>query len=584
MAQSLEALLSQLQDFVEREQEAAAHKLMQVWQKPLQEKLDSGWTQRFSALERGDSPTCLRARLDDTESRFREGDLLVLHTGDPLQPLGRGWTIESEEDGCWILGSAGAGRPDDVLAAWQHGVAYADPDGLDLTRYYREALDEIASTANGREVILPLLAGDVEPAFDAAAYDRAHAVSLAEGLNAQQAHAVATACSAEHVACIQGPPGTGKTRVLALIAELLVDEGARVLVTSHTHMAINNALNKIHGRGVPAVKVGALTQRRGLEDGVECLGRFSEWSPRPRGGYVVGATPFATCGSRLEGCEFDVVIFDEASQVTVPLALMAMRRAKRFIFIGDHKQLPPVVLSRSASVIDDHTVSAFAALTSRRPADERSVMLTETYRMNRWLTDWPSQTYYAGALRSEGPNRERRLAIGPVGPRFARVLDPQASGVFIPTRDRRARTRNVADAQLVAELCRDACAAGLAPGDIGIVTPYRAQGRAIRTLLQDTLGREAARQIVADTVERMQGQERQMVVLSLATGDDVFLGAVAEFFFQPERLNVSITRAVCKLVVIGPELREEPSGGDDALRQAVAEYAAFIGQLERVEA
>lgn len=583
MAQSLEALLSQLHDFVAREQEAARHKLMQVWQRPLQEKLDTGWTQQFTAFARGDAPGLLRATLADTDSRFREGDMLVLHTGDPLWPLGRGWTIESEGDGYWLLGTMGPSQPDDILAAWGSGPAYADPDGLDLTRFYREALEDVAGTANGRELILPLLAGRIEPAFDAAVYDRANAAAAAEGFNAQQAHAVGTACAAEHVACIQGPPGTGKTRVLALIADLLVQEGARVLVTSHTHMAINNALNKVHDRGVPAVKIGVPTQRKGLDDAVECLGRFSAWEARPRGGYVVGATPFATCGTRLEHAEFDVVIFDEASQVTVPLALMAMRRAKRFIFIGDHKQLPPVVLSRSASVIDDHTVSAFAALTSRRPSDDRSVMLTETYRMNRWLTDWPSRTYYGGALRSEGANRERRLDLGPVAPRFADVLGPAASGVFIPTRDRRARTRNAADARLVAEICRDACAAGLPPGDIGIVTPYRAQGRLVRTLLLEVLGREAAREIVADTVERMQGQERRMVILSLATGDEVFLGAVAEFFFQPERLNVSITRAVSKLIVIGPELSGEPAGDDDALRQAVRDYIAFVSQLARME-
>lgn len=582
MVQSLDALLVHLHEFVTQEQEAAERKLRQVWHKPLQEKLDTGWTQRFSQLRRGEDAGTLHALLDDTESRFREGDLLVLHAGDPLVPLGRGWTIESEGDGHWVLSSGGISRAEDVLAAWQSGAAYADPDALDLTRYYRDTLAEIAGSPNGREVILPLLAGHVEPSFDPVISDAAEAAALAEGFNAQQARAVAAACSAEHVACIQGPPGTGKTRVLALIAQRLVSEGARVLVTSHTHMAINNALNKIHERGVPAVKIGARAQTKGLDDGVQRHEKFLGWDSRPSGGYVIGATPFATCGSRLERCEFDVVVFDEASQITVPLALMAMRRGSRFVFIGDHKQLPPVVLSRSASVIDEHTISAFASLTSRRPSDERSVMLTDTYRMNQWLTAWPSHAYYGGQLRSAGSNRGRRLVLGPVDPRLAAVFDPAASGVFIPTTDRRARTRNLSDAQLVADLCRQACAAGLAPADIGIVTPYRAQGRAIRTLLRDALGRDAARQIVADTVERMQGQERLLVILSLATGDEVFLGAVAEFFFQPERLNVSITRAICKLVVIGPELHEVPATGNDALREAVQAYIAFVGQLTHV--
>lgn len=579
MVQSPDGMLHALRDFIANEQEAAQHKLLQVWSRPLQDKLDTGWTQRFVDLQRGDAPGTLRARIDCDESRFREGDMLVLHTGDPTQPLGRHWTVESEDDTGWVLSGR---QPDDVLRACAGAPVYADPDGLDLTGYFREALDEIAVSAVGREVVLPLLSGRTECDFDLDAMERAHAAALAEGFNAQQAQAVAAACGANVMACIQGPPGTGKTRVLALVADLLVRDGARVLVTSHTHTAINNALDKVAARGVPAAKVGAPTQRKGLGPHVASFDRFSEWIDRPRSGYVVGATPFATCGSRLQGCEFDVVIFDEASQVTVPLALMAMRRCRRYVFIGDHKQLPPVVLSRRSSVLDEDTVSAFAALTSRRPQDDRSVMLTETYRMNRWLAEWPSRTYYGGRLVASGGNVERLLPIAASPARLHEVLDPQAWGVFIPTRDRRARTHNAADARLVAELCHDAVAAGLPPQEIGVVTPYRAQGRAIRTLLCEMLGRDAASRIVADTVERMQGQERQFVILSLATGDPVFLAAVAEFFFQPERLNVSITRAVAKLVVIGPDIDAAPSLEDEAQRKAVAEYVALTQRLKRV--
>jgi DNA replication ATP-dependent helicase Dna2 len=76
---------------------------------------------------------------------------------------------------------------------------------------------------------------------------------------------------------------------------------------------------------------------------------------------------------------------------------------------------------------------------------------------------------------------------------------------------------------------------------------------------------------VADTVERMQGQERELIVLSLATGDLGSLGAVAGFFFQPERLNVSVT----KLVIIGPELPDTFSASHDELAQSVALYRAL---------
>lgn len=121
-----------------------------------------------------------------------------------------------------------------------------------------------------------------------------------------------------------------------------------------------------------------------------------DWEHKPDSGYVIGATPFATCSSRLEQYDFDTVIFDEASQITLPLAIMAMRKAKRFIFVGDHKQLPPVVLS--VSVLDD--CSIFSRMISGNP--DVSVMLSQTYRMCHALSSWYSQIYYSGRLVSAG--------------------------------------------------------------------------------------------------------------------------------------------------------------------------------------
>ena len=344
-------------------------------------------------------------------------------------------------------------------------------------------------------------------------------------------------------------------------------------------MAINNALNMVHAQGVPTVKIGRQTQCQGLIDGVPCHPDMGAWEERPTDGYVVGATPFATCNARLENYEFDTIVFDEASQITVPLALMAMRKGKRFIFIGDQKQLPPVMLSRS--VLSKDSFSVFAALTAQDA--DHSVMLDQTYRMNRWLTGWPSDTYYGNQLIAAGGNRERRLVLSQVPARLAAVFDPAHSGIFIPTLDRAARTRNFRDADLVAELCEAAVNGGLAVERIGIVTPYRAQGRAIRNALIARLGRASAQKVVADTVERMQGQERELIILSQATGDEVFLGAVAPFFFQPQRLNVSITRAMTKLIVVGPRVSTVPELEDETVKLWISQYVRFIDQLLRID-
>ena len=577
-------ILSNLRNFVHDEHAVAIQKLLDVWSRPLLEKLANGTSQRFIKIERADDPTHLWAYVDvgDTDSRFREGDLIALHAGSPIESmLGRGFSLEAEDDDRWLLRGH---RVSSLFDNYVGGSAFGDPDSVDLTHYFERSLDELSISSIGREVVLPLLNGDLEITFDERDVREGELAALAEGFNARQAQAVGMAFGAEQVACIQGPPGTGKTRVLALIARLMVGRGERILMTSHTHMAINNALNKIHAQGVPTVKIGGGTRRSGLDDAVPICPNLGAWGERPTNGYVVGATPFATCSPRLEGFDFDTIIFDEASQITVPLAIMAMRKGRRFIFVGDQKQLPPIMLSRS--ILSKDSLAIFAALTSINA--DHTVMLTETYRMNRWLAKWPSQTYYDRKLTSAGANRERCLTLSGtshVPEKFKAVFDPdpKACGIFIPTQDASARTHNIRDAQLVVDLCEAAVAGGLPLADIGIVTPYRAQGRAIRNLLSQHFGRAAARSIVADTVERMQGQERELIILSLATGDEVFLAHIAGFFFQPERLNVAITRATTKLIVIGPALQSVPSPEDETIQRWVSQYRDLIGQLQRVD-
>ena len=573
-------LMEQLSAFVRDEQMAGQRQLDELWRRPIGEKLQTGWSQRFLRLERAEDPATLWAFPDAGESRFREGDLLLLHAGSPYDDLlGRGFCLEAEHDDRWLLRGRRIGE---LLKARASAPCYADPDAIDLTPLYERTLQELAGSDTGQRVILPLLGGDLAIGFDPVDVDRGEQAARDRGFNRRQQEAVGLALGAQQLACIQGPPGTGKSSVLALIAKLLVARGERVFVTSHTHMAINNALNKIHAEGVPAVKIGLPTQRKGLDDDVPCAATFAAWHDRPEtGGWVIGATPFATCSPRLEACAFDTILFDEASQVTVPLALMAMRQGRRFVFVGDQQQLPPVM--RSRSVLDGQGLSAFAVLTSRHA--DHGVMLDETYRMNRWLTAWPSQAYYGGALRAVGGNRDRCLGLDGV-PELSgwsrEVFDPTAWGVFIPTLDRTARAQNFRDAALVAELCRCAVQGGLPPEQIGIVTPYRAQGRALRALLRGALGAAAAAQVVADTVERMQGQERELVILSLATGDERFLGAVAEFFFQPQRLNVAITRARTKLIVVGPALAEVPDMEQEPLRRWIGQYVDLLRHLKRV--
>lgn len=579
---STTTFIADLRQLVQDEQEAAHARLFKTWEQPLASKLLSGDTQGFTKLEKGLEDGTLWAYPDDTESRYREGDLLCIHQGNALEPLCREAYFELEDDDRWLLRSKHASA---ALAEYGGGACFADPDTIDLSKYYEQALGDIAASAIGREIIQPLLSGELNIEFDENDMHEAMSVARSEDFNAKQAQGVAWAHGAHHVACIQGPPGTGKTRVLALIARLAVERGEHVLVTSHTHMAINNALNKIQSQGVPTVKVGRSTQRKGLDDGIASVENLNDWedrSKKPGTGFVVGATPFATCSAkRLADYTFDTVIFDEASQITLALAVMAMRKARRYLFIGDQKQLPPVLLSRS--VLDKSEHSVFTRLISTE--DEHLVMLSETYRMNQWLTQWPSQTYYDHQLLAAGSNAQRKLQLdfSKAPAHLQEALDVDASAVFIPTGNRQARTTNFEDAALVVDLCSALTGAGLPLDEIGIVSPYRAQGRMIRNQLKWHFGANEARKIIADTVERMQGQEREVVILSLTSGDPAFIAMVAPFFFQPERLNVSITRAKTKLIIIGPEDVDMSNLDHETQRLWVHQYQNLLEQCKRVE-
>ncbi|MBS7809239.1 hypothetical protein, partial [Variovorax sp. PCZ-1] len=159
-------LLDDLFQFVNDEQEANDEKLHEVWQQPLTEKLLKGWSQEFSHLERTDDKRTLIAHLGENESRFREGDLLALHLGNPLDfsgPLARRLTLEEDGGDQWLLRS----RDEITLDGYTVGApCYADPDGMSLLPFYQKSLEELAVSTVGNNVVLPMLHGDIEPEFD----------------------------------------------------------------------------------------------------------------------------------------------------------------------------------------------------------------------------------------------------------------------------------------------------------------------------------------------------------------------------------------------------------------------------------
>ena len=130
----------------------------------------------------------------------------------------------------------------------------------------------------------------------------------------------------------------------------------------------------------------------------------------------------------------------------------------------------------------------------------------------------------------------------------------------------------------------DAIAIGLRPGEIGVVTPYRRQARLIKRQLRlsPVLTRLTADEIVVDTVERFQGQERELILFSLTTSDPSFLEKVADFYFQEERWNVAATRARSKLIIVGSCTVPDFDPIDPDLAESVALVRGLIHSAELV--
>ena len=136
---------------------------------------------------------------------------------------------------------------------------------------------------------------------------------------------------------------------------------------------------------------------------------------------------------------------------------------------------------------------------------------------------------------------------------------------------------------MVVELIQSLMQVAIHPRQIGVIAPFRAQGRAIRKLLRQVMpSEEALKELVVDTVERMQGQEREVMIVSMTTSNPSFAGRLAKFYFQPERLNVSITRPRTKLILVGSRhvLQSQPQDPDgqewvDLLKDLLAHCTVF---------
>lgn len=412
-----------------------------------------------------------------------------------------------------------------------------------------------------------------------------YAEGLAGELNQEQEQAVKAALESDTFHLIHGPPGTGKTRTLARLAQVCLDRGERVLVVCPTNVALDRLLIYLMKLGVSdLLRIGSIQSiSEEFSSAVERLSKphtllrnlassgmgTNAFRNRVNRSPLVGATAYQCSAHPLFSSQrFDRVIVDEAGQLDEPSTLGPLALAGRFALGGDHLQLPPIVLSR-ADTADQATgleQSLFERLFRSCPTARVSRLRTQ-YRMNTEIQEIPSRVFYEGALVASPDAATRRLNIDSRlsdDPEIGRIIDPDQPVVFVDIPGRDSAKARPEEALIACKIVERLVRLGVPASEIGVITPYRAQQAMIRSGLNH--GRPGDSTSV-DTVDRFQGGEKEVIILSLARSD-----GVTSFLADRKRLNVSLSRARSKLILLGnaATLEEHPL------------FASLLEGLERV--
>lgn len=378
-------------------------------------------------------------------------------------------------------------------------------------------------------------------------------------LNDSQNIAYLKAINASDFCLIQGPPGTGKTETIGNIAKHLIDCGLKVFITAPTHTAINNCLNAISDKVRDAsklIKIGEKAQSKEIKDNQDVTKKtrlkYSTYKfshDLNQSGIAIGATAYSLCyptTKRLEGWEFDVCIIDEASQLSIPLSIAAMARTSKYIFVGDHKQLDPIIPKHTNNEM--FAESVFSRLARIYPSEIN--LLKTSYRLNTSLIEIPNTLFYNNQLQSDvnlyEDQTEYQCTYHP------EILN-ETSHTLLLHNVFDAQGRSPHESKLVAELVYDLLQNGVQLKNIGIMSPYRAQVREIKKEIKKRISKSFNNpfdDLFVDTVDSMQGQEREYIIYSMANSHPLESMRRLDFFYSPNRLNVAITRAIKKCIVI----------------------------------
>ncbi|MCQ2219982.1 MAG: AAA domain-containing protein [Prevotella sp.] len=418
-------------------------------------------------------------------------------------------------------------------------------------------------------------------------------------LNKTQEKAVNEVLWTKDVMVVHGPPGTGKTTTLVEAINETLRRESQVLVCAQSNMAVDWISEQLVDRGINVLRVGNPTRvndkmlsftyerrfeahpdypqlwslrkairemrskrKRGNESYHQQLDRLNSRAAELEirinaeifgEARVIACTLTGAASRVLEGMKFSTLFIDEAAQALEAACWIPIRKVSRVIFAGDHCQLPPTVKS-IAALKAGLGKTLMERIVENKP--EIVTLLQVQYRMNDEIMRFSSNEFYGGKLQTapeikyrgildydipiswydtdelseETENREQF-----VGESFGRINKAEAELTLqhLELYYSRIGKQRILDERI----------------DVGIISPYRAQVQLLRRLIRKREFFKPFRHLITvNTVDGFQGQERDVIVLSLVRSNDE--GQIG-FLRDLRRMNVAITRARMKLIILG---------------------------------
>lgn len=414
-------------------------------------------------------------------------------------------------------------------------------------------------------------------------------------LNKAQQEAVNKVLRAKDVAIVHGPPGTGKTTTLVEAIYETLRRESQVLVCAQSNMAVDWISERLVDRGISVLRIGNPTKVNDKMLSFTYERRFEAhpdypqlWSIRQAirklrqerkrhdnswhqkmdrlksravelevrinaqlfgEAKVIACTLTGSANRLLSGQKFGTLFIDEAAQALEAACWIAIRRASRVVFAGDHCQLPPTVKSLAA-LKGGLGITLMERIVARKPSVV--TLLTVQYRMNEQIMRFSSNWFYDGRVESAPEVKYRG------------ILDYDNPITWIDTSDTDAKEEFVGESfgrinKVEAELTLDALKNYFTKIgrqriadehiDVGVISPYRAQVQLLRRMVRkDEFFKPYRKCVTVNTVDGFQGQERDIIVISLVrSNDDGQIGFLSDL----RRMNVAITRARMKLIIVG---------------------------------